>query len=129
MNNLYLFLYFFAYHLVTSGVPPVVRVPPVENRCTIMQYTCKWAYLEVSGFKYPSPIESVNVIKVRNAPKCTYNQYIVLYCIFVYSKTWVTISLCNTFMQKVRVETSYRNESNCYYVPRNIRREIKFLLS
>src|SRR6218665_493457 len=33
MNNLYLFLYFFAYHLATSGVPPVVRVPPVENRC------------------------------------------------------------------------------------------------
>jgi len=32
MNNLYLFLYFFAYHLATSGVPPVVRVPPVENR-------------------------------------------------------------------------------------------------
>src|SRR6218665_2075104 len=33
MNNLYLFLYFFAYHLATSGVPPVVRVPPVENHC------------------------------------------------------------------------------------------------
>jgi len=31
----YLFLYFFAYHLATSGVPPVVRVPPVENRCCI----------------------------------------------------------------------------------------------
>src|SRR6218665_899986 len=24
-----------------------------------------------------------------------------------------TISLCNTFMQKVRVEASYRNKSNC----------------
>src|SRR6218665_1698853 len=35
MNNLYLFLYIFAYHLATSGVPPVVRVPPVENRCSI----------------------------------------------------------------------------------------------
>jgi len=39
-----------------------------------------------------------------------------------------TISLFNTFMQKVRVETSYRNKSNCLYVPRNIRRERKFLL-
>jgi len=29
---LYLFLYFFAYHLATSGVPPAVRVPPVKNR-------------------------------------------------------------------------------------------------
>jgi len=24
-----------------------------------------------------------------------------------------TISLCNAFMQKVRVETSYRNKGNC----------------
>src|SRR6218665_149230 len=36
MNNLYLILYFFAYHLATSGVPPVVRVPPVENRWPII---------------------------------------------------------------------------------------------
>ena len=38
---------------------------------------------------------------------------IVLYCIFIYSQTWVTftISLCNTFMQKVIVETSHRNKS------------------
>jgi len=34
-----------------------------------------------------------------------------------------TISLCDTFMQKVRVEKSF------LYVPRNIRRERKFLLS
>ena len=44
---------------------------------------------------------------------------IVLYCIvssFILKHGWqaFTISLCNTFMQKVRVETSYRNKSNCY---------------
>src|SRR6218665_827319 len=38
INNLYLFLYFFAYHLATSGVPPVVRVPPVENHCNNILY-------------------------------------------------------------------------------------------
>ena len=39
------------------------------------------------------------------------------YCIVLYLRLFSnmgdTISLCNTFMQKGRVETSYRNKSNC----------------
>ena len=45
----------------------------------------------------------------------------LLYCIFVYSQAWVTISLCNTFMQNVRVETSEQDTNKIKIAQTNTR--------
>src|SRR6218665_1487714 len=59
MNNLYLFLYFFAYHLATSGVPPVVRVPPVENRWCIVLGKNTLYYTVHHAIMYSFPLRLV----------------------------------------------------------------------
>src|SRR6218665_3724235 len=68
LNNLFLFLYFFAYRLATSGVPPVVRVPPVENRCfTVYMYaliTFIHSFIH-SGHFYSAPSSP---LRLRGAP-------------------------------------------------------------
>ena len=58
LYNLYLFLYFFAYHLATSGVPPVVRVPPVENRCSRVRHIRIGRTLEYTSTPHPGRMHS-----------------------------------------------------------------------
>src|SRR6218665_580377 len=75
-NNLYLFLYFYAYHLATSGVPPVVCVPPVENRCcTVYEHIISYYFIRtIKLLKVKLQMSHTVQTKIHHHHRCHHHQ-------------------------------------------------------